>query len=73
MSTKLQKILDQEGITKADLSREKGLNSTTVHYLCKDSKYHKDRKDITKLNVINAIKKLGRSKKQYDLKDVFPS
>ena len=71
MATLLQKILNHEGITKAAMGRAAGLNPTTVHFLCKDPKYHKRRKEVTKLNVINAIQHLGRSKKKYNLNEVF--
>lgn len=73
METKLQKILNEEGISKAALGRADGLNPTTVHFLCKDSKYHKRTRALTKHNVLNAIKALGRSKKDYRLEEVFPA
>lgn len=72
MSTRLQEILDKEGISKADMGRTKGLNPTTIYHLCKDSKYHKNIRARTKNNVINAIEELGRSKKKYKVSDVFP-
>jgi len=70
--TRLQEILNKEGISKAAIGRADGLNPTTIHYLCKDPKYHKRTRDLTKHNVLGAIEMLGRSKKKYLLKDVFP-
>jgi len=73
MPTRLQKILDKEGISKAELGRAKGLNSTTIHYLCKDPQYHKHTRPLTKNNVANAISELGRSKKKYAIGEIFAS
>ncbi len=72
MPTRLQEILDKEGISKAEIGRAKGLNPTTIYYLCKDKKYHKHTRPLTKNNVINAIEELGRSKKRYSITEVFP-
>lgn len=72
MSTKLQKILNEEGISKAALSKVDGLNPTTIHFLCKDPDYHRKSRELTKHNVLNAIKELGRNKKEYKLNEVFP-
>lgn len=73
MATRLQKVLNEEGISKAALGRVNGLNPTTIHYLCKDPKYHKRTRDLTKHNVINAIRELGRNKRKYLVDDLFPS
>ena len=73
MATRLLEILNKEGITKAELGRQKGLNPTTVHYLCKDSEYFKNRKELTLHNVVRAINELSSSKKSYELKEVFPN
>jgi hypothetical protein len=72
MPTRLQEILDKEGISKAEMGRLKGLNPTTIYHLCKDSKYHQNTRVRTKNNVLIAIEELGRSKKKYKIKDVFP-
>lgn len=72
MPTRLQEILDKEGISKAEIGRSKGLNPTTIHHLCKDSKYHKRTRPLTKNNVISAIEELGRSKKKFKITEVFP-
>jgi hypothetical protein len=72
MRTRLQEILDVEGISKAELGRVKGLNTTTIHFLCKDKKYHKRARSLTKNNIINALEELGRSKRKYKLSEVFP-
>jgi len=71
-TTRLQEILNKEGISKAAIGRASGLNPTTIHYLCKDPRYYKRTRDLTKHNVINAIEELGRSRKRYKLNDVFP-
>lgn len=73
VATRLQKILNEEGITKAAMGRALGLNPTTVHYLCKDPNYHSRTRDLTKMNVVNAIRELGRSNKKYSLDELFPS
>jgi hypothetical protein len=70
-TTKLQEILNKEGISKADLGRAKGLNPTTIYYLCKNAKYYKKTRELTRHNVINAIYELGRNKKKYTLNEVF--
>jgi hypothetical protein len=72
MSTRLQEILNKEGISKASLGRANGLNSTTIHYLCKDPKYYKRTRELTRHNVINAIEELGRNKKKYRMSELFP-
>lgn len=70
--TILQEILTKEGITKAKISKIDGLNTTTIHYLCKDPNYHKKRKSVTKHKVLLAINELGGSKRKYDLTEIFP-
>lgn len=72
MATKLQQILNVEGISKAALGKFHGLNPTTIHYLCKDPKYHKRTRDLTKHNVVSAIRELGRNRREYHLEDLFP-
>jgi hypothetical protein len=73
LGTILQKVLNEEGISKAALGRADGLNPTTVHFLCKDPKYHNKTKELTKRNVISAISRLGRSNKEYRMEELFPN
>jgi len=70
--TTLQEILDKEGITKSEISKINGLNTTTIHYLCKDPDYHRKRKAVTKNKILLAINKLGGTKKKYNLTEIFP-
>lgn len=72
MATRLQDILNKEGISKAELGRANGLNPTTIYHLCKDPKYHKRTRELTRHHVINAIEVLGRNKKKYKMSELFP-
>lgn len=73
--TPLQRIIDEEGITKADLCRLSSVNSTTVNGLCKGVVIVSGKvvttKESTRSKIVNAVnKKVGFDK--YTLEDIFP-
>ena len=70
--TIFQETLIKEGITKSEISERNGLNPTTIHYLCTNPDYHKNRKPVTKYKALLAINQMGGSDKKYTLNEIFP-
>lgn len=74
--SKLKTVLDQEGITPTELSKASGVNTTTIHNLCKGIAIIVKGKVVstkptTKTKLVNAINKLADTDK-YMVENVFP-
>ena len=69
MANTLRKIINTEGITQADLSRESGVNTTTITNICNNSTKNNVR-EVTKGKIAKAINRIIKENK-YTAESIF--
>jgi hypothetical protein len=70
MARFLSQIIDDEGISQAELSRTSKISVTTINKICNKKLYGKPIKKITMVKIVNGINKLIDGNKKYKFEDI---
>lgn len=67
-SNKLNEVLENEGITKADLAKEAGLSAGSIYKFCSNSRTPSP---VTQTKIVIALNVIKNSNRKYKKEDIF--